>query len=146
MPNPEPAFTTAPITGNVPPAFNSVNRLASSPFLRGTLLLACRLPAAPVNAPEFWVSPGDSDTNSGTREKPPAAVAVVLRQTRELRRLGKIDTNESAQIFLRDELEDLALTPSVICRNLHSQNRKKYAGIPQINRDSKLIKAAAGRL
>ena len=78
-----------------------VKNLAPSWFVRGTwLLLSLRL-FAPANAAEFWVSPDGSDANSGVRDKPLASVAIALRQTHELRRLGIISTNEPAQIFLR---------------------------------------------
>ena len=78
-----------------------MKNLASSWFVRGTwLLLSLRL-FVPANAAELWVSPDGSDTNSGTRDKPLVSVAGALRQARDLRRLGKIATNEPAQIFLR---------------------------------------------
>ncbi len=78
-----------------------MKNLAPRWFVRGTwLLLSLRL-FAPANAAELWVSPDGSDTNSGDRDKPLLSVAIALRQARELRRLGKISTNEPAQIFLR---------------------------------------------
>jgi len=78
-----------------------VKHFAHSWFVRGIwLLLSLRL-FAPANAAELWVSPNGADTRSGSRDQPLASVAAALRQTRELRRLGKIPTNEPARIFLR---------------------------------------------
>src|SRR5690349_20036573 len=40
-----------------------------------------------AKAADIWVSPGGSDANVGTKEKPMATVAMALRKARELRRL-----------------------------------------------------------
>jgi hypothetical protein len=100
LPKPEEGFTTAPASA-IFPLTDSVKRAASIHLVHGTFLLVCLLPIAPAAAAEFWVAPDGSNTNAGTRDKPQASVAVALRQVRELRRLGKISTNEPAQIFLR---------------------------------------------
>jgi hypothetical protein len=78
-----------------------VKKFAPEPPVCSTLLLSCLLLIAPANAAELWVSPDGSDHNPGLREKPLATVAAALRQTRELRRLGRISTNEPVRIFLR---------------------------------------------
>jgi hypothetical protein len=56
------------------------------------------LPAAAV---ELWIAPDGNDTNPGTATQPLASVAAAQRQARELRRLGKVDTNEPVRIILR---------------------------------------------
>ena len=55
----------------------------------------------PVTAAEFWVAPDGNDANPGTQAQPFASIAVAQRQARELRRLSKVETNESVRIILR---------------------------------------------
>ena len=55
----------------------------------------------PVTAAEFWVAPDGNDANSGTQTQPFSSIATAQRQARELRRLGKVETNESVRIVLR---------------------------------------------
>jgi hypothetical protein len=64
------------------------------------LILSC-LFVLPVTAAEFWVSPDGNDANPGTQVLPLASIATAQRQARELRRLGKIETNEPVRIILR---------------------------------------------
>ncbi len=55
-----------------------------------------------VSAAEIWVSPQGSDHNPGTHAQPFASVATAQREARELRRLGKLGTNEPVYIILED--------------------------------------------
>jgi GH141 insertion domain len=66
----------------------------------GILILLCWF-LSPATAAEFWVSPEGSDNNPGTQAQPFASAATALRQARELRRLGKLATNEPVHIILR---------------------------------------------
>lgn len=78
-----------------------MKKIVSNRFVRGIWLLLFLKLSAPANAAEIWVSPAGLDVNPGTPEKPLASVAAALHQMRELRRRGKIATNETTQIFLR---------------------------------------------
>ena len=55
----------------------------------------------PATAAEFWVAPDGNDANPGTQAQPFMSIATAQRQARELRRLGKVATNESVRIVLR---------------------------------------------
>lgn len=55
----------------------------------------------PTAAAEFWVAPDGNDANPGTQAQPFASIAAAQRHARELRRLGKIETNEPVRIILR---------------------------------------------
>jgi GH141 insertion domain/Right handed beta helix region len=77
-------------------------------LVRAVLLLACWHGVSFANGSELWVSPDGSDHHPGTRAQPLASVAAALRQTSELRRLGKIAANEPAQIVLRGGIYPLA--------------------------------------
>jgi hypothetical protein len=54
-----------------------------------------------ATAAEFWVSPEGNDNAPGTLAQPFASVAAAQRGARELRRLGKVATNEPVRIVLR---------------------------------------------
>ncbi len=76
---------------------NSHNRRRlASIFLAGLGL------AAPARAVDFWVAPAGAAHAEGSREKPFATPAAALQKIRDLRRLGKIATNEPVQLILRD--------------------------------------------
>ena len=64
------------------------------------LILFC-LFIRPATAAEFWVAPDGDDANPGTRAQPLASIATAQRQARELRRLGKMETNEPLHLILR---------------------------------------------
>jgi hypothetical protein len=60
-----------------------------------------------ATAGELWVSTDGSDNNPGTQAQPFASVAAAQREARELRRLGKVGTNEPARIVLRGGIYSL---------------------------------------
>ena len=64
------------------------------------LLVSC-LFILPATAVELWVAPNGNGANPGTAAQPLASIAAAQRQARELRRLGKLDTNEPVRIILR---------------------------------------------
>lgn len=55
-----------------------------------------------VVAAEFWVAPGGSDANPGTREQPLATATKALRLGREMRRLKNPAADDGVRVILRD--------------------------------------------
>ena len=60
-----------------------------------------------TTAAELWVSTEGSDNNPGTQAQPFASIAAAQREARELRRLGKVVTNEPVRIVLRGGIYSL---------------------------------------
>lgn len=60
----------------------------------------CLTTAFTVNAADIYVSVNGSDSNSGTKEKPFASVAMALRKARELRRLNDPSIKDGVHIIL----------------------------------------------
>lgn len=54
-----------------------------------------------LGAAELWVSPGGSDKNPGTKDKPFASVSFAIRKARELRRLNDPTIAGGIHIILR---------------------------------------------
>jgi hypothetical protein len=61
-----------------------------------------------VFAAEIWVSPKGSDTNTGTRQRPLATVAMALRKVRELRRLNDTSVKGGVRIMVESGIYQLS--------------------------------------
>jgi len=65
------------------------------------ILILSGLLSRSAAAAEFWVAPDGNDANPGTLSQPLASIAAAQRQTREVRRLNQVASNEPVRIILR---------------------------------------------
>lgn len=88
-----------------------MNRIVMSYWIRNvrilTAIAALWTAALQGAGVEVWVSPDGDDNNAGTVEAPFASVDQAQRHARELRRLGKTDTQAPVNIILKDGIYPL---------------------------------------